>query len=173
MAFPISLRQEVEAVVPASAASVEDMKSFLTDVDVEALSSAMSKVELVEQWCKGVREEAFRRLKDGIDVPGFKIVTGRMGNRKWSDEAAVEAAFKSYRFKIDQMYDLKLISPTKAEKLLSDNPRRWAKLEKLITRDEGKPSVAPVTDRRPAKVVTNVADDLRALAFDAGDTTAN
>ena len=71
------------------------------------------------------------------------------------------------------MYDLKLISPTKAEKLLAGNPRRWAKLEKLITRSDGKPSVAPATDRRPTKAVANIANDLRALAYDADNSTAN
>ena len=71
------------------------------------------------------------------------------------------------------MYDFKLINPTKAEKLLSDNPRRWAKLEKLIGRSDGKPSVAPATDRRPEKAVANVAADLRALAFDGTDATVN
>lgn len=156
----------------ATAATPDEMKEFLGTVDEDALSAAMGKVALVEQWCKGVRAEAERRLLNGIDVPGYKIVEGRLGNRKWSDEAAVEEAFKSYRFKIDQMYDFKLISPTKAEKLLKDNPRRWNKLEQLITREAGKPSVAPATDRRPEKVVSNVADDLRALAFD-GDETAN
>ena len=170
-----AIRAEVETTVGTAidkAATMDEMKEFLGTVDADAISTAMDKVALVEQWCKGVRGEAERRLLAGIEVPGYKLITGRMGNRKWSDEAAVEEAFKSYRFKIEQMYDFKLISPTKAEKLLSDNPRRWAKLEKLITREEGKASVAPATDRRPERAVTNVADDLRALAFD-GDKTAN
>jgi hypothetical protein len=46
------------------------------------------------------------------------------------------------------MYDFSLISPTKAEKLLT--PVRWEKAQSLISRSAGKPSVAPVTDRRPA-----------------------
>ena len=55
------------------------------------------------------------------------------------------------RLKVDQMYDFKLISPTTAEKVLKDaNPRKWSKLQPLIGRSDGKPSVAPASDKRPA-----------------------
>ena len=166
-----ALSTEVSTIVhnTNSVATVAEMNAFLGEQQSSVIASAMDRVELVEMWAKGVREEAYRRLKDGIEVPGYKLVEGRKGNRAWADEAAVEAAFKSYRFKIEQMYDLKLISPTKAEKLLSDNPRRWAKLEKLITRADGKPSVAPVTDKRPALAVSNVAGELANFAQQADD----
>ncbi|MNW02983.1 hypothetical protein D3C71_1988500 [compost metagenome] len=49
------------------------------------------------------------------------------------------------------MYDFKLISPTTAEKVLKEaNPRKWNKLQPLIGRSDGKPSVAPASDKRPA-----------------------
>ncbi|MNV60229.1 hypothetical protein D3C71_1526840 [compost metagenome] len=55
------------------------------------------------------------------------------------------------RLKVDQMYDFKLISPTTAEKVLKEaNPRKWNKLQPLIGRSDGKPSVAPASDKRPA-----------------------
>lgn len=160
-----ALRTEVDGAV-GTVATAEDMKSFLHSVDPDDLGAAMDKVDMVEQWCKGVRAETERRLLAGVEVPGYKLVEGRRGNRRWSDEALAEALFKSFRFRIEDMYDLKLINPTAAEKLLKDNPRRWAKLEKLITRADGKPSVAKVTDRRPEKAVDNTAAELRALAFD-------
>lgn len=61
------------------------------------------------------------------------------------------------------MYSMKLISPTQAEKLIKkDNPRRWTKLESLITRAEGKPVVTLESDPRPALVLTpeNDFDDV-------------
>ena len=58
---------------------------------------------------------------------------------------------KSMRLKVDQMYDFKLISPTSAEKLLaSAYPRKWTKLQASIHQTNGKPSVAPASDKRPA-----------------------
>jgi hypothetical protein len=66
------------------------------------------------------------------------------------------------RLKEAEMYDFKLISPTTAEKLAKAGtigPRQWPKVLEKITQSEGKPHVAPLTDSRPALVVTPVVDD--------------
>jgi hypothetical protein len=79
-----------------------------------------------------------------------------MGNRKWADVEEAEATLKAFRLKTEEMYDLSLISPTTAEKLVGNKtigPRQWKKLLPLITRAEGQPSVAPESDKRPALVV--------------------
>lgn len=164
-----ALRAEVTEIVGGSdAASVDEFAQFLPDVpDAQTgdnyLSIAMAKVGLVEDWCKAVRAEVERRLLAGKAVDGWKLVEGRRGNRSWSDDAAVETLLKSFRLRQEEMYDYKLINPTKAEKLLKDSPKRWAKLEELIARSEGKPSVAPATDRRPELVVDPVSEDFRDL----------
>jgi hypothetical protein len=134
----------------------------LAVADEDDVSRAMARVELVEQWCKAIRAEVERRLFAGEPVAGFKLVEGRRGNRAWSDEAEVEKLFKSFRFKQDEMYDFKLISPTKAEKLLKANPGRWEKINALTSRGDGKPSVAPATDRRPALAVSSSDEDVLA-----------
>lgn len=123
------------------------------------LSVAMSKVGLVEDWCKAIRAEVERRLLAGQTVEGYKLVEGKRGNRKWADPANAEALFKSFRMRQDEMYDFSLISPTAAEKVFKENPKRWVKVQEHITRSEGRPSVAPATDKRPALVVQSVADD--------------
>ena len=157
-----ALRAEVTEVVSGSATLDEFLVPDVTTGD-NYLSVAMSKVGLVEDWCKAVRAEVERRLLAGQTVDGFKLVEGRRGNRKWSDDAEVEALFKSFRLRQDEMYDYSLISPTKAEKLLKDTPKRWEKAEALISRAEGKPSVAPATDKRSSLTVQSVADDFRDL----------
>jgi hypothetical protein len=43
--------------------------------------------------------------------------------------------------------------------VLKDQPKRWKKLEPHITQRADQPSVAPVSDKRPALVMTPVADD--------------
>ena len=157
-----ALRAEVTEVVSGSATLDEFLVPDMTTGD-NYLSVAMSKVGLVEDWCKAVRAEVERRLMAGQTVDGFKLVEGRRGNRKWSSDAEVEALFKSFRLRQDEMYDYSLISPTKAEKLLKDTPKRWEKAEALISRAEGKPSVAPATDKRSSLTVQSVADDFRDL----------
>jgi Protein of unknown function (DUF2800) len=128
----------------------------------EWLAACMDKVDLVESWCKAIRAETERRLLAGADVPGYKLVEGRRGSRKWSDEKAAEEALKAMRVKHDQMYDYSVISPTSAEKLAKAEvigPRQWPKLQALITQSDGKPSVAPASDKRPAITVTPTADE--------------
>lgn len=154
-----------------SPATVEEFAQFVPmEVDEQTgdnyLAIAMSKVELVEQWCKAVRAQVFKLLADGKPVEGYKLVAGRAGNRAWTNEDQVEDLLKkSFRIKVDDMYDMKLISPTKAEKLLKPTPKRWEKVNAFVTRADGKPSVAPATDPRPS-LATDVAEKFRALADD-------
>jgi hypothetical protein len=145
-----ALREEVLDIVAADASDFDALtaNNVRTDGDTDYLSVAMDKVSLVEDWCKAIRAEVERRLMAGQTVPNYKLVEGRQGNRAWVDKEAIEGLFQSWRLRKDEMYDFSLISPTKAEKLLT--PVRWEKAQSLITRSAGKPSVAPVTDRRPA-----------------------
>lgn len=122
------------------------------------LGVLMSQVDLVEGWCKAVRAETERRLLAGDPVEGWKLVEGRRGNRRWSDEQAAESVFKSMRLRHEQMYDYSLISPTTAEKLRKADvigERQWQRVCDLITQPEGKPSVAPASDKRPAYSAVN------------------
>lgn len=138
-------------------------------VDAAGLSSRMSLVGLVEDWCKAVRAATEIELLAGRPVEGWKLVEGRMGNRKWADENEIEATLKSMRLKVEEMYDLKLISPTTAEKLAKKKiigPVQWEKLQKQITRSPGAPSVAPAASERSAIKLVAVADD-----FDVVDET--
>ena len=128
------------------------------------LGRCMAALPLVETWVKAVRGETETRLLAGLPVPGFKLVAGRKGARRWADEGEAEAALKAMRLKQEQMYDLKLISPTTAEKLHSAGaigPRQWPKLQGLITQADGAPSVAPDADKRPALAVSATADEFQ------------
>lgn len=162
-----ALRAEVSEIVGgSSAATIDEFDAFTPEtVDMQTgdnyLPIAMAKVGMVEDWCKAVRAEVERRLLAGQAVDGYKLVEGKRGHRKWVGDGEVETLFKSFRLRQDEMYDFSLISPTKAEKLFKQNPKRWAKVQDLITQNTGKPSVAPATDKRPALVVQSVADDFR------------
>jgi len=155
-----ALRKQVDDTVD------DDFRDMLeaTHIDADQLSEAMKRVGMVEDWCKGVRAEVERRLLSGQPVKDFKLVQGRQGNRAWSDAKEAEALLKSFRLKQDEMYTFSLISPTTAEKLLATaSPKRWDKAKALITRADGKPSVAPATDPRPEMVITPVSDDFADL----------
>lgn len=127
----------------------------------EQLATAYGALDLIEAWSKAVAERVAHDLAHGKPVPGYKRVAGRMGNRAWADEQAAEKALKAMRLRQDEMYSYKVISPTQAEKLLKDSPKRWAHLLPLITRADGKPTVAPVSDPRPE--LPSTADDFPLL----------
>lgn len=117
----------------------------------QLLSRALQFVPMLEGWCKAVRSAVETALLRGDEIPDFKLVEGKRGARKWSDAEAVEELMKSqFRLKREEMYDFSLISPTTAEKVLSDSPKRWKKLQPLITQSDGAKSVAPMSDKRPA-----------------------
>lgn len=134
------------------------------------LAMCLSRVDMIEDWCSAIRAEALRRLSAGEPVPGYKLVQGKRGARQWADPAEAEKVLREkFRLPIEMAYDLKLISPTTAEKLAKAGeigPRQWAKVIPLIVQRDGAPSVAPVSDSRPAITVQPVAE-----AFDvqAGD----
>lgn len=136
------------------------------------LATKMAAVSLIEDWCKAVRAEVERRLFAGIPVAGYKLVEGRRGSRKWTNEAEVEATMKSMRLKLEEMYDFNLISPTSADKLHKAGtigPRQWPRLQELITQSEGKPSVAPESDKRPALVIQAAADEFSNVTDEVAD----
>lgn len=147
----------LQAIVDETADEEATADDF-ADLGDNALAVAMGRVELIEQWCKGVRAEVERRLTKGLDVPGYKLVEGRKGNRAWSNAKDAEKRLSAV-LKRDEMYEEKFITPATAEKLLKKDPEGLALLEELTHRPEGKLSVAPVTDKRPVKVTTAVADD--------------
>lgn len=174
-----ALRAEIASTVspsgsaPASPDEFADLEvatsEALKSTDEAWLSAALSKVDLIEDWCKSVRAEAERRLLAGQPVPGYKLVAGRKGARQWVDEKAAEEALKSMHLTQDEMYTIKLISPPTAEKLHKAgaiDTRQWARLQELIAQSEGKPHVAPVSDPRPALEVTPVAEEFSDLTSD-------
>jgi hypothetical protein len=169
MATCPSMQAKVQDVVGGDFADMAtgDVEFNLDECAPASLSTCMSSVGLLEDFCKAVRAETERRLLTGTEVPGFKLVLGKAGNRKWTDEADATAQLKAMRLKVEEMYDLSLISPTSAEKLAKAKvigPRQWPKLQSLIGRSDPKPSVAPVTDKRDAWVPPNVADDFQPVA---------
>lgn len=137
---------------PSIRPSLEAATDALATAGDERLATLMDAADMIEGFAKAVRAETERRLLAGKFTDArYKLVEGRQGARSWTSEEEAEAALKAMRLKVDQMYDFKLISPTTAEKVLKEaNPRKWNKLQPLIGRSDGKPSVAPASDKRPA-----------------------
>lgn len=115
----------------------------------EELKSAYEKLPELRQHIATIEKAMHAALLSGVAVPGYKLVTGNEGNRKWSDATKVTEMMEGARIKRDLMFKESLISPTDAEKVFkTEKPRIWRRLEKLIERAPGKPTIAAADDPR-------------------------
>lgn len=110
------------------------------------LAALLERIAALRAWANAIEERAFAVLQAGGDLPGWKLVEGR-ANRTWRDPDAAERALARAGLKKDQRTQARLISPAQAEKILG---RGHDLLAKHVDRPPGKPTLAPITDPRPA-----------------------
>jgi len=125
------------------------------------IGKILEALPMIEKWADTMRETAVSELTAGRDVPGWKLVAGREGNRKWADEKAAEKLLTGWKLSTADRYVKKLVSPTGAEKLQKSGkltPEQWAELLPMITREAAKPALAPADDKRPAYRSTSAKD---------------
>ena len=127
---------------------VEQAIERIALMDTAQLATAYSVLGLIEDWGAKVKEEVLARLSKGEVVPGYKLVEGRAGNRQWKDEDQALSFLKGAHLHAADVIETKVISPTKAEKLLSVGQRK--EMTAFVTRLPGKPAVAKESDKRPA-----------------------
>lgn len=147
----------------------------IKNCDDAHLDSLFPVLDLIEGFVKSVRSRIESRALSGIVFGNCKLVQGKRGNRQWLNAGEAEQMLKTMRLKVEEMYDLKLISPTSAEKLTKAadeagkpiiGPRQWPKLAAMIGQKDGRPTVAPISDKRPALEIKPVADEFAAIVED-------
>ena len=114
---------------------------------------------LVTAWLAKLHEDSLRAAEAGRPDPGSKAVTGQKGDRKFNDQDAAEAILVDAIGK-DSAFTRKLITPTRAERLMKPgrkrkgHPEAWDALKELVTQSDGKPILVPVEDGREALTST-------------------
>lgn len=114
---------------------------------------------LIALWLKRVKSQAMTTLLDGGEIPGWKVVEGKMGNRKWVDELQVLETLTEAGYAREDVTETKLLSPAAIDKAIGKK-KAAELLTSLIDRAPGAPTIAPETDKRP---VYNRADDFENL----------
>lgn len=120
-------------------------------INAEELGNLLPKMDALIGWAQGVQKHAHKLLLDGGILPNYKLVSGR-GQRKWMAADVAEEALISMVG--DDAYQSKLISPAQAEKLLGK--ARSLEISSLWHKPEGRPTLAPDTDPRPAVMPDNI-----------------
>ena len=123
------------------------------------VAEVLAMEPLIALWLKRVKAQALATLLDGGEVPGWKVVEGKLGNRKWADEMKVVEVLFAAGYSQAEITETKLLSPAAMDKALGK--KKVAELlEDLVDRSPGAPTVVPVSDKRPAY---NRADDFEKL----------
>jgi molybdopterin-guanine dinucleotide biosynthesis protein len=81
---------------------------------MEQITRVLKYEDTVKDWMGKVRDHAKELMLQGVDIPGYKVVQA-IGNAKWIDEEAIKAEFEE-EFG-DKLFEKKLLSPAKFEKL--------------------------------------------------------
>lgn len=138
--------EKCNAKVKAASHTMNEMADIgALELTPDVLKAEWDKLPLMRQHIADIEKAMYTHLMAGKPMEGLKLVEGRPGNRAWSDESAV----KSSTDNPDVLYKSVLMSPTEAEKV-HKGTELWSKLEPLITRKPGQPSIAAADDKRPA-----------------------
>jgi hypothetical protein len=117
------------------------------------LAAVLANASLLRGFLDEVEGHATHTLMQGQDVPGYKLVEGR-SNRKWKDLEAARALLEKHQ--VAFYHEPDPISPAEAEKNLPKAVR--PELAPLVVKPAGKPTLAPVTDKRPVFTPTTAAE---------------
>jgi len=150
---------------PAASAKVQkelsaDFDTIETDlpavaVDPKRLAKAMAAVPFVSDWCRAVMAKANELVAAGTAIIGpdgkpYKFVEGKLGDRKWADEKAAEAALTGVLG--DNAYQpKKILTASGAAKVLDKKKtaETWKDVfAPLIKRAAGKPMLVMGSDPR-------------------------
>ena len=114
-------------------------------LDDEEIADILGKVDALAAWASDVKEYALQQAISGKEWTGWKLVEGR-SNRKYTSEAAVAAAVESAGF---DPYERKVLGVTAMQKMLGKT-RFEEILAPYIEKPQGKPTLVPESDKRPA-----------------------
>ena len=122
----------------------------------EEIGDILGRVDELSKWAKSVKEYALQTaVQSGEQFPGWKLVRGR-ANRKLTDEDDVADLLLKAGFEAGQIYSLKGL--TDLEEIVGK--KRLAELlGDRILKPEGRPTLAPLTDRRQEIPARSAADD--------------
>lgn len=115
---------------------------LLTDEDIEEI---LSRVDDLVAWASDIKEFALQQAVSGKEWRGWKLVEGR-SNRRYTNEAAVQQAVTKAGF---DPFEHKLLGITAMQKMLG-KARFDELLAAFIEKPQGKPTLVPESDKRPA-----------------------
>lgn len=122
----------------------------------EEIADILSSIGDLTNWANEIIAYATdAAINHGKKWPGFKVVEGR-SNRKYKDEEAVAEAAKNAGYR--DIYKQSLITITEMEKLMGKSKFNEI-LGELVMKPPGKPTLVPVSDKRPEMNTSSAKND--------------
>ena len=129
----------------------------LSDDEVEEILSLLPNLT---KWADDITAYALDAvLNHGKVWKGFKVVEGR-SNRRYGDEEAVAQKAKDAGY--TDIYRTSLITLTEMQKLMGKKKFEEV-LGSLLVKPTGKPTLVPMSDKRPPMNVNSVTDDFNVI----------
>ena len=113
-------------------------------LSAEEIAQILPQIDTLVSWAEDIKSYALKQALSGEKYPGFKLVEGR-SIRKYSDENAVAAVVQNAGY---DPYERKLLGITAMTKQLGKKKFEEL-LSGLVIKPQGKPVLAPDTDKRP------------------------
>lgn len=117
------------------------------DLAPEQIANVIRMAPDVRDWLQSVESIALTKAQAGQDIPGFKVVASRGGNRQWGDTLAAEEAMVAQIGDAAYSVVRKLISPTHAERKMG--PKGYEAVAGFVIRAPGGPTLCPEASDRP------------------------
>lgn len=114
-------------------------------LDKFEISAILEKADALTAWAGDIKEYALKQALSGVRYDGFKVVEGR-ANRKYADEEAAASRVKNAGF---DPYEKKILGITAMTRMLGKKKFEEL-LGSLVIRPQGKPTLVPDSDKRPA-----------------------
>ena len=110
-------------------------------------AALLPQLTALKSWISQVEDAALRRLLDGEEITGYKLVEGR-SVRQWKDQDAAFEAIAAAGYDRDLLYVRTPLTLSAAEKLVGKT--KFTELAgAYIQKPPGAPSIVPVSDKRP------------------------
>jgi hypothetical protein len=133
---------------------------LLSDAEIE---DVLGKLNDITKWANDLLAYATdAAVNHGKEWSGYKVVAGR-SVRKFKDEDYVAEAAKANGYK--DIYRQSLITLTEFEKLMGKAKFNEV-LGDLVYKPLGKPTLVPISDKRPAINVSNATNDFNEIMED-------
>ncbi|MCI1963270.1 MAG: DUF2800 domain-containing protein [Ancrocorticia sp.] len=125
------------------------------ELSVSEVAEVLAKIPELKAWASDVEAWALSKAQAGTQIPGFKVVAGP-SIRRYTDEAAVAEAAKKAGY--SDIWDKRLIGITAMERQMGKRAFTET-LGDLVIKPEGKPTLVPESDKRPALHRVSAATD--------------